>query len=154
MVNKNRSNAAKQVWHKRKVKQTYQQICNIIASDGYWRDKVINNQIHQEKLASATNELKKIRIKYTDLAEDIAKNVNMLNALPIESVRDMDEFVKNGRPSKARVGDIKVANDIREQATDIIRNNEQLASDAKIAYIDLIQERIRIILEAVEKENE
>jgi hypothetical protein len=136
------------------VKQTYQQICDAVCTDGYFCDKLITHNIHQDQLSEAINKLKTLRLKYTDLAEDIAKNVNMLNAFPIESVRDMDEFEKNGRPSKARIGDIKKANLIRSQAIDTIEANEKIASEAKIAYIDLIQEKIRAILEAVDAYDE
>lgn len=141
-----RSQAAKKSWNTRKAKQKYKEIVQSLFNNPEFAEKVIINKEYQDKIKITTEEISEINKKYTGIFNEINKSPNIMNALPIESVRDLNEFEKEGRPAKARVGDISNANQMREKALAIVEEQNKTISEARIAYIEMIQENIKFLL--------
>lgn len=141
-----RSQAAKKSWNTRKAKQKHKEIVQSLFNNPEFAEKVIINKEYQDKIKITTEEISEINKKYTGIFNEINKSPNIMNALPIESVRDLNEFEKEGRPAKARVGDISNANQMREKALAIVEEQNKTISEARIAYIEMIQENIKFLL--------
>lgn len=141
-----RSQAAKKSWNTRKAKQKHKEIVQSLFNNPEFAEKVRVNKEYQDKIKITTEEISEINKKYTGIFNEINKSPNIMNALPIESVRDLNEFEKEGRPAKARVGDISNANQMREKALAIVEEQNKTISEARIAYIEMIQENIKFLL--------
>jgi hypothetical protein len=74
-----------------------------------------------------------------------------MEGLPIESLGDYFEVEKYGKPLKPSYSDVIEAEKIRKIGISTMEEKDEVMSTARIAYIDLLEAKIRFLMRELEK---
>jgi len=149
-----RSKSAKKGWHTRRVKSKYKEICQELDKDPELLDTMSKHKDLFSEVQNSTDEMIKMRMNYEDLLIKVSEAGNVMESLPIESLKDYADFEKHGRPLKGRFSDILRAGELRRKALELQDEKQQLVDQAKMAQIDLAQAACKALIKLLDKEDE
>lgn len=141
----------KNPWHTRRINIKFKEINDIISKD-------INVIKLKENLDFEFEKLQKARDSF-DLTSKELNNltntkvpVNIMEQLPIESLKDFFDIEKFGKPTKPRFTDLsnlttKLIKETAKKTDDLIEIEEKV----KIAKIDKLQAEIDVLLKVMDK---
>lgn len=152
LLGKSRSDRAKKAWHTRRVNKRYKELTEAIYKDSQLQEKALEHKDIMDSVAVVSLEMSNVKIKHENLINKINKTKdNLLERLPIESIRDSFELEKQLDFTAPRFRDLIEANNLRKKAIDMVEDNDELAQKAKLAQIELIQETINALDRLLEK---
>lgn len=149
-----RTKSAKKGWHTRRVKSKYKEICDKMERDP---DILATLKKHKKLFAevqSSAREMIGMRFRYEDLLVKVSHAGNIMENLPIESLKDYADFEKHGRPTKGRFSDVIEAGDIRRSAMQMQDEKQNLAQEAYMAQIDLAEAACKALIRLLDNEDE
>jgi len=135
----------KNPWHKRRVNQRYNSLCDKIENHPLFLGKVKSMDDLLGDLNKNTDTMIRIRADYEKIMTRKTRG-DLMQDLPIDNLEDLYQMEHDGYVSKPRFSDLVKANQLRKQGQEIAENKETLITNIKVAQIDLILAEIDIIL--------
>jgi hypothetical protein len=150
-MTKTKSDNAKKGWRTRRIKAKYNDILKLVDNDEELKECLNKHSNLFHELKQSTQDVYEMKNKYTMLLDKVARAGNIMDNLPIESVTDLIEFERGGRPSKGRFGDVIEAGSIKRLGMKIAESKQYLVNDAKMAELDIVEANINAVIKAIDK---
>lgn len=143
----------KNPWIKRRAKKKFQNRLQKIESSDAIQKKIAEHEGTLSEITEANSSLQILQQQYlTIMNMKISSLEAVMEALPVESLRDSIELDKLGRASKAQFRDFLKASEIKKRGQELIERKNDIISDARIAQIELIKTKIEELDRILEEE--
>lgn len=146
-----KSKSAKKGWHTRRVNSRYKEIRDLIDLDSGVKETLDNNKDLINSIQDSTNEMIKMRFEYDSIMDKLENSPNLIETLPIDSMKDLCEFDKYGKISKGTFNDVIKAGEIRRKGLSLSESKIKLSHEAQIAQIDLLKAQCDALLKLIDK---
>jgi len=144
----------KNPWHTRRVNKRYKEIVKEVEKDSDVELKTNSADIALKTVIDTNQKIVSMKNQYADILNKNKKSAEELyDALPIESLKDLYDVEKFGKPTKPQYSDVTQASKIKKEGQKIIESKDSLVLSSKIAEIELLQAKIEAILNISNKDN-
>jgi len=134
--------------HKKDVHKRYMELSTSCSKNTYIKDK--NYRKLLDDVITINYTVESLRIKYNQIQSRFKNPEKVMEGLPIESLGDYFEAVKYGKPLKPSYADLIEAEKIKKIGISTLDEKEDLMRNARLAYIDLLEAKVRFLLKQME----
>lgn len=142
----------KNPWPARRRNKRYREINQQVDAAPEVAEVLSKSQDLLSDVGRTARSLRDLKGEYDSIMQGIASTEELFESLSIETLRDLYESEKNGRPNKPQFRDVVRANDIKRKGQKIIEEKQILVHDAQMVNIDLLQARIEALIKISEEE--
>lgn len=135
-------------------KKLYEEIKKNISCDPIYFEKLMKMETSRLKYSNSLSETISANKEVEEWINQMKTGIidSTMDALPIESLKDISEIEKNGKTSKPKFSDFYMKNTkTYDKIVEITDEHDKVLSEYKIDSIDFLQEKIKKILEAFEE---